>query len=522
MQEELFMKYLHNLGQQIGSMFSEEAAGTVQDAFFKNLKINKTRDISVNDVISKREEKINDIRKEIQKQATGTEGMSLEDATAYAKKNRLTSIGYNSGNNVSVQGTEGQSPIFGNTGQTYPAYELQGAEFAPIIENFVKRAVGRDSNINELMKNAMTNVRNIPLAMFYGENVPISNMKDLLTYALYNKAKEYPVNIDVPGFRVTNTEKQGRIGIYYEGSGGGGANKDKEIQKNATYTGQEGKNISDVTITTNPDGTNNIYKFNQIKIGYKPVAMQGTGKNRKAILNPDGSYKYEPFTWEFKNDAKGNLFVTKWGDDGEKIEGGTKPVPTAEWATVYNEAMRSVNSGYGAITYRKSEPFDNGLKSSNIRNKNLLLSQTLLALDATGKNNNLQKQTGDININDIRTDVVDINAKREKVNLAELNSTKRDLINKKILKNNILSPEYWDKISQSDYEPQNDIEETNNIYNVQLISNSELHALADDLRIPKEEFKKLDQLSPDDTRFVREKSRIISRVLAKINFAGGN
>jgi hypothetical protein len=512
MQEELFMKYLHNLGQQIGGMFSEEAAGTVQDAFFKNLKINKTRDISVNDVISKREEKINDIRKEIQKQATGTEGMSLEDATAYAKKNRLTSIGYNAGNNVSVQGTEGQSPIFGNTSQTYPAYELQGAEFAPIIENFVKRAVGRDSNINELMKNAMTNVRNIPLAMFYGENVPISNMKDLLTYALYNKAKEYPVNIDVPGFRVTNTEKQGRVGIYYEGSGGGGSRNLTEVPKVATGSTESGRPTVLSSATMNKDGTINNANVRSLQLHYRPYKKDGKGN---LIKDANGKPVPENYFTIFSNGQDGSLFIKKHYDNS-KEEGGEKPYNSSSWSAAYTEAMQSVRNGYGQMKPYQYD-WDKNKKAINIKNQSYADAQALGAFILTVNNNETFLPTdikyGDANYDPVKTDV-------GRKAFTSLDENKQSLFNSLAFpKDNYgktfkLEKGYWDglKFKGNDEFTQEDD------YNLSRIYDSDLKALANAVGIKDESrFTKFDKLNPTMGIYKKEKAAIISEIYSKID-----
>lgn len=228
-QEDMFMKYLHSIGQQLGAMFSAEAAGTVQDAFFRNLSIKPTGMISVNkEVLNKDKEKESmaaTLRDMYSKQP-------IENPYEAAKKARglkIKSIPINMGTDIAVSEKDQSVPIFGNEQQKaegYPQYSLQGAEYAPIVDRFVSRITGKPTGIVEMMQNAMTNVKNIPLALFYGENIPISNMKDLLNYALYNKAKEYNPTMNLPGYKITTNSNIKNVTNAYESyhAGGSGSN----------------------------------------------------------------------------------------------------------------------------------------------------------------------------------------------------------------------------------------------------------------------------------------------------------
>lgn len=506
---DMFLKYMHSFAQQLGSMFSEEAAGTVQDAFFKNLNIKKGRSVKVNDDInrSNREKEILNLQKELQERISGLKGVptSEQEAIEVSKKSGGSSIDYiRTPPRIRTKVGSQENPIFGGdtngNNKEYNEYTLEGGQYAAIVDNFVKRTTGKPSNMTELVANAMSNVRNIPLAMFYGENVPIGDMKDLLTYALYNKAKEYNNFRKDGGYSAEIVPETYGTGNYVDrtrhsgGGSGGGGGVGGDITGQARrllFNTPDGKEAVDFDVTENKDKTWNATALPQYKIG---IWDKSSG-----------------ITYEFRN-GKDGLYITPFtnGEKGEQVK-----ETVSNFANKLEQQLALVEKGVNVISWKTPSKFEDGSSAINYSKKSPTEIKTI-AIMSTVVNKNKFPKMGDFLFTPSSTDAVNVDQTREKYhNMGVIEKGFIDAMVGKLKESDFIKIESEGNTVDGNYDK------------VSGLDDNRLESLGKKYR--SSAVKTLEKLRAEDpegyknnTDYVKTKAAIILDILTEISFKGNN
>jgi hypothetical protein len=231
----------------------------------------------------------------------------------------------------------------------------------------------------------MSNVRNIPLAMFYGENVPIGDMKDLLTYALYNKAKEYnPMQEESSWSGKIMPAKMNSVAPYRVSSSGAAiVPYNTPISSNANT----------------PSGRFNL-SFTPVKNKNGRYLLPGIDRKVVGFWDVDSKTSYQ-----FRNEQNGDIYVDKFNEKKESI--GSSKYTEGDATALWNSLVKKERTGKAVVAWREIQPWSDKVLTTDYKDKSFAYKGLISAFDNTTLGNR------PIFANEIEDDAVSTNNTKE-------------------------------------------------------------------------------------------------------------
>lgn len=251
----IFLKYLDNLSKSLSLAFGTQNADNLMSEFYRNIGVRKKASAILNPEIAESEKRKEDIYDKFKKinLMPGVTNEQRDAAVEYMKKNNVKSMALQGEEGATLKTGGEKLPLFGSSSvsREYPTFEVKGV---PInlqeIENYIERVSGKPAGLRALVNNMQSNVRNIPYANYYGENLPIDNMQELAMWSMYNTPDKYPTFVETqPQILTIPKQPNTTISMQSNRVGRGGGN------------GGNGKNGSPIDATNVDPNSSKLEKM---------------------------------------------------------------------------------------------------------------------------------------------------------------------------------------------------------------------------------------------------------------------